>query len=81
MTADGGDVLVIGYGNPGRMDDGLGPATIDELEKLAIDGVDLDADYQLTVEDAAAVAGPRDGRLRRRRRGRAANRFRSGPSS
>lgn len=49
-------VLVIGFGNPGRMDDGLGPAMIDRLETLAIGGVDLDADYQLTVEDAAAVA-------------------------
>ena len=56
MTAEGGDVLVIGYGNPGRMDDGLGPALVESLEKLDIDGVDLDADYQLLVEDAAAVA-------------------------
>jgi hydrogenase maturation protease len=56
MTAEGGDVLVIGYGNPGRMDDGLGPALVEALEKLAIEGVDLDADYQLIVEDAAAVA-------------------------
>jgi hydrogenase maturation protease len=56
MTAEAGDVLVIGYGNPGRMDDGLGPALVEALEKLAIEGVDLDADYQLIVEDAAAVA-------------------------
>ena len=56
MTAEGGDVLVIGYGNPGRMDDGLGPALVEALEKLAIEGVDLDADYQLIVEDAATVA-------------------------
>ena len=56
MTAEGGDVLVIGYGNPGRMDDGLGPALIEALERLALDGVDLDADYQLIVEDAAAAA-------------------------
>jgi len=56
MTAEAGDVLVIGYGNPGRMDDGLGPALVEALEKLDIAGVDLDADYQLIVEDAAAVA-------------------------
>jgi len=56
MTAEGGDVLVIGYGNPGRMDDGLGPAVIEALEKLALEGVDVDADYQLIVEDAAEVA-------------------------
>jgi len=56
MTAEGGDVLVIGYGNPGRMDDGLGPALVEALEKLDLAGVDLDADYQLLVEDAAAAA-------------------------
>ena len=56
MTAEGGDVLVIGYGNPGRMDDGLGPTLVEALEKLDLAGVDLDADYQLIVEDAAAVA-------------------------
>lgn len=56
MTAEGGDVLVIGYGNPGRLDDGLGPALVEALEKLGLAGVDLDADYQLLVEDAAAAA-------------------------
>ena len=56
MTAECGDVLVIGFGNPGRIDDGLGPAVIEALEKLAIEGVDLDADYQLIVEDAAEVS-------------------------
>lgn len=49
-------VLVIGYGNPGRLDDGLGPALADVLERKAIPGVTVDADYQLTVEDAANAA-------------------------
>lgn len=49
-------VLVIGYGNPARGDDGLGPAAIDALEKLDIAGITLDADYQLTVENAVQVA-------------------------
>ena len=49
-------VLLIGYGNPGRLDDGLGPALAAEIEKLSLDGVTVDSDYQLTVEDAAAVA-------------------------
>jgi hydrogenase maturation protease len=49
-------VLVIGYGNPGRRDDGLGPAAADALGKLRLPDVTVDADYQLTVEDAAAVA-------------------------
>jgi len=49
-------VLVIGFGNPGRRDDGLGPALVRELEALDLPGVTLDADYQLTVEDGAAAA-------------------------
>jgi len=56
MTQSAGTILVIGYGNPGRLDDGLGPALAEELEKLAIPGVTVESNYQLTVEDAAAVA-------------------------
>lgn len=48
--------LLIGYGNPGRLDDGLGPRLAEQLEELDLVGVDIDADYQLTVEDAAVVA-------------------------
>jgi hydrogenase maturation protease len=47
-------VLVIGYGNPGRLDDGLGPALAERLEDVP--GVTVDSGYQLAVEDAAAVA-------------------------
>ena len=58
MTADVTEkVLLYGFGNPMREDDGLGPAAADAIEKLAIDGVTVDSDYQLTVEDSAAVAG------------------------
>ena len=42
--------LVIGYGNPGRRDDGLGPSFADILAAEGIPGVDVDSDYQLTVE-------------------------------
>jgi len=49
-------VLVIGYGNPGRLDDGLGPAVAAALEELRVPGVVVAADYQLMVEDAAVVA-------------------------
>ena len=49
-------VLLIGYGNPGRLDDGLGPALATEVEQLDLPGVTVDSDYQLTVEDAAAIA-------------------------
>ncbi len=51
-----GRILVIGYGNPGRLDDGLGPAFAERVQLLAIPGVTADADYQLSVEDVAAVA-------------------------
>jgi len=49
-------VLLIGYGNPGRLDDGLGPALAAAVEELRLPGVTVEADYQLTVEDAAQVA-------------------------
>lgn len=49
-------ILLIGYGNPGRLDDGLGPAVAEAMEKLDLDGVTVDADYQLVLEDAAAIA-------------------------
>ena len=49
-------VLLIGYGNPGRLDDGLGPALAEAVGQMGIPGVTVDADYQLNVEDAAAVA-------------------------
>lgn len=53
------NVLLIGYGNPGRWDDGLGPALAEAVERLRIPGVTVESDYQLTVEDAAAVAAHR----------------------
>ena len=45
-------VLVIGYGNPGRRDDGLGPALAAHVEQAALEGVDVDIDYQLNIEHA-----------------------------
>jgi len=49
-------VFVLGYGNPGRLDDGLGPAFAERIRALGIPGVTTDVDYQLNVEDAAALA-------------------------
>lgn len=51
-----GGILLIGYGNPGRLDDGLGPALAAEAEGWNMPGLTVDADYQLTVEDAAEIA-------------------------
>lgn len=46
-----------GYGNPGRLDDGLGPALARELSARALgDEVTVETGYQLQVEDAALVA-------------------------
>lgn len=49
-------LLFIGYGNPGRLDDGLGPALAARLEESPFAGMTVDSNYQLSVEDAAAVA-------------------------
>jgi len=50
-------VLVYGYGNPGRLDDGLGPALVHVLAARAIgEDVTLETGYQLQIEDAALVA-------------------------
>jgi hydrogenase maturation protease len=46
-------VLIVGYGNPGRQDDGLGPEIVQELEQLQLSGLTLEADYQLSIEHAA----------------------------
>jgi hydrogenase maturation protease len=56
VTGQAEKILLIGYGNPGRLDDGLGPALAEEIRKAAFTDVTVDADYQLTVEDAAEVA-------------------------
>jgi hydrogenase maturation protease len=51
-----GRVLILGYGNPGRQDDGLGPAAALVIEKLALPGVKVEINYQLNIEDAAEAA-------------------------
>ncbi len=47
--------LLIGYGNPGRGDDGLGPALAQAMSDLFAD-LTVDIDYQLTVDHAALIA-------------------------
>lgn len=56
MSEDAGTILLIGYGNPGRQDDGLGPTLANALATSDIPGLTIDSDYQLTVDDAATVA-------------------------
>lgn len=45
--------LILAWGNPGRRDDGLGPALAARVEQLGIAGVVVETDYQLQIEHAA----------------------------
>lgn len=49
-------ILVIGYGNPGHRDDGLGPAFAARLEGLSLPGIAVESDYQLSIEHAERAA-------------------------
>ena len=53
-------ILIIGYGNPGRQDDGLGVMLVDELhswaDKAHMDYVYTDSNYQLNLEDSATIS-------------------------
>lgn len=55
-TAVDARMLVIGFGNPARGDDGLGPALAERLRALSLAGVTVESDYQLVIEHAAMVA-------------------------
>ena len=53
-------ILVYGYGNPGRQDDGLGIALLEHLEQWAKrEGpaqLTFDSNYQLNAEDALTIS-------------------------
>ena len=49
-------ILFFGYGNPGRLDDGLGPALAARIEAASLQGLSVEADYQLAVENAFDVS-------------------------
>lgn len=51
----GGRIKIIGYGNPSRLDDGLGPAMIDLLESENLTNVELETDFQLNIEDLVGL--------------------------
>ncbi|MBE9492707.1 MAG: hydrogenase maturation protease [Bacteroidetes bacterium] len=52
-------ILLYGYGNPGRQDDGLGVEFVNRMEKwvcqLGLKGFEFDNNYQLNIEDAEAI--------------------------
>lgn len=53
-------ILIYGYGNPGRQDDGLGIALVSQLEEWAAENqitwIRFDNNYQLNIEDAEAIS-------------------------
>lgn len=55
-----GKILLYGYGNPGRQDDGLGDAFIQKagrwIREKGIRNIELESNYQLNIEDAEAIA-------------------------
>lgn len=49
-------LLVLGFGNPGRQDDGLGPAIAESLASRGWPDVTVETDYQLNIEHGAMIA-------------------------
>ncbi len=53
-------VLVYGYGNPGRQDDGLGNAFVNRIEQWVeeegLQNFSFDSNYQLNIEDADEIS-------------------------
>ncbi len=53
-------ILVYGYGNPGRQDDGLGIELVSRLEEWAAEtglaDIEFDNNYQLNIEDADVIS-------------------------
>jgi hydrogenase maturation protease len=49
-------ILLIGIGNDGRGDDGLGWRFVEMIDSLGYDFLDYEFRYQLQVEDAATIA-------------------------
>ncbi len=53
-------ILIYGYGNPGRRDDGLGAHFTELIDKWAseekISNISTDCNYQLNIEDAEVIS-------------------------
>jgi hydrogenase maturation protease len=60
LTADQQKILIYGYGNPGRQDDGLGVMLAEEIEKwcleTGLENIRTDSNYQLNLEDVESIA-------------------------
>jgi len=55
-----GKWLIYGYGNPGRMDDGLGNCFVEEMQawlsQHGMENIDTESNYQLNIEDAEKIS-------------------------
>ncbi|MEA3479982.1 MAG: hydrogenase maturation protease [Bacteroidota bacterium] len=53
-------ILIYGYGNPGRQDDGLGNEFVNRMEQwasdLGLENFQFESNYQLNIEDAEAIS-------------------------
>lgn len=54
-----GELLIYGYGNPGRQDDGLGVLFTERCERVFLGktGIRFEINYQLNIEDAHLISG------------------------
>jgi hydrogenase maturation protease len=54
------NILLYGFGNPGRQDDGLGNEFVEEMKiwitENKIKNVEFDSNYQLNIEDADTIS-------------------------
>ena len=50
-------ILLFGYGNPGRGDDGLGPELVSRIAQTDLAGVECQNDMQLQVEHVTDLQG------------------------
>ena len=52
-------ILIYGYGNPGRQDDGLGVLLVEQINTwIELEGytfIETDSNYQLNIEDASVI--------------------------
>lgn len=51
------NIFVYGFGNPGCQDDALGPFIAERIDALGLEGIVVDSNYQLNIEDAYDIAG------------------------
>jgi len=55
-VSDRPTTLLLAWGNPGRLDDGLGPALADLVSEWGLAELKVESGYQLQVEDADQTA-------------------------